>query len=269
MERKEADDQHTQIVKHFRLAQSGSKPKIIMSTDKKMLKYWSGCTKQRAARQGVLPRSTAMSWTWARGPRLPCEHRRRGEDRKSKGASNTYSNLAVNFVQITLPGPCRKRGDGLGGTEMSESSLLPKLAPKVAVFLQPMCQSLAIRTLAHMTVAVKEVVAQFEARSGHNYRNAVSGGDLENPCNVLEYVRCETRSHTRKFKEEASQRMRRMKAAGDSTGGQYGGRVMPPTGRTFENKRSGAIGVAGVAHGKSRRRSRKRVRRMKPARDRT
>ena len=58
-----------------------------------------------------------------------------------KGRPITYSNLAVNFVQITLPGPCRKRGGGigalLGGTEKSKSSLLPK----VAAVLQPMCQS--------------------------------------------------------------------------------------------------------------------------------
>ena len=37
--------------------------------------------------------------------------------------------------------------------------------------------------------------------------------------------------------------------------------------RTFENKWSGAIGVAGVAHGNSRRRLRKRIRRMKPAKE--
>ena len=58
---------------------------------------------------------------------------------------------------------------------MSESSLLPK----EAAFFPT---NVSIRTLAHMTadqlaVAAKEVVAQFEARSGYSYRNAVSGGD--------------------------------------------------------------------------------------------
>ena len=45
-----------------------------------------------------------------------------------------------------------------------------------------------------------------------------------------------------------------MKPAGEGTGRQYGGRAMRSTERTFKNKRSGAIGVARVAHGKSRRR---------------
>ena len=75
---------------------------------------------------------------------------------------------------------------------MSESFLLPKVA---AVFTT----NVSIRTLAHITayqlaVAAKEIVAQFEARNGHSYRNAFSGGDLEKPCNgtVLGYVHRET-----------------------------------------------------------------------------
>ena len=59
--------------------------------------------------------------------------------------------------------------------------------------------------------------------------------------------------------------MGRMKPAEEGTGALYGGRAMRPTERTFKNKRSGAIGVAGVAHRKSRRRLRKRTRRMEPA----
>ena len=45
--------------------------------------------------------------------------------------------------------------------------------------------------------------------------------------------------------------------------------AMQQTERTFKNKLSGAIGVAGVAHGKSRRKLRKRIRRIKPAGDST
>ena len=51
------------------------------------------------------------------------------------------------------------------------------------------------------------------------------------------------------------------------TGGKYGGRVIRPTERTFKNELSGAIGVAGVAHGKSTRRHSKRIRLMKPAKE--
>ena len=42
--------------------------------------------------------------------------------------------------------------------------------------------------------------------------------------------------------------------AREGAGGQYGGRAVLPTERTFKNNRSRAIGVARVAHGKSRRR---------------
>ena len=73
-----------------------------------------------------------------------------------------------------------------------------------------------------------------------------------------------------KSRRRLRKRTRRMKPAADGTGGQYRGRAMLPTERTFKNKRSRAIGVAvvaAVAHGKSRRRLRKRTRRMNPAGD--
>ena len=75
------------------------------------------------------------------------------------------------------------------------------------------------------------------------------------------------RSSTRKIEEDNLQRMRRpgMKPAGEGTGGQCRGRAMLLTERTFKYKWSRVIGVAGVAHGKSRRRLHKRMRRTKPA----
>ena len=48
----------------------------------------------------------------------------------------------------------------------------------------------------------------------------------------------ESHTENRGFAKEES--------AGDGTGALYGGRAMRPTERTFKNKRSGAIGVAGV-----------------------
>ena len=50
-----------------------------------------------------------------------------------------------------------------------------------------------------------------------------------------------------------------MKLAKDVTGGQYEGRIMLPTERTFKNKQSGGIGVAGFAHGKSRTQTKRRL----------
>ena len=70
-----------------------------------------------------------------------------------------------------------------------------------------------------------------------------------------------------KSRRRLRKRIRQMKSAGDGTGALYGGRVMRPAERKFKNKRSGAISVAGVAHGKSRRRLHKRIRRMKPAKE--
>ena len=58
-----------------------------------------------------------------------------------------------------------------------------------------------------------------------------------------------------KSRTRLRKRIRRMKPAGESTRGQYGGQAMRPTERTLKNKRSRAICVAGVAHGKSRRSS--------------
>ena len=189
------DDQHTQIVEHYQRAPSGSKPIIVMSTSSIAQENAETLVRIHVSLQGTERPARGSS----EGPSLDSNALDAGSPASSggeakvgnrKGRPNTYSNLAVNFVQITLPGPCRKRGGGVGGTEMSESCLLPK----VAAFFTT---NVSIRTLAHMTadqlaVAAKEVVAQFEARSGYSYRNAVSGGDPEKPCNVLGYVHRET-----------------------------------------------------------------------------
>ena len=68
-----------------------------------------------------------------------------------------------------------------------------------------------------------------------------------------------------KLRRRLCKRIRWMKLAKEGTEALYGGRATRQTERTFKNKLSWAIGVAGVAHGKSRRRLRKRIRRMKPA----
>ena len=55
------------------------------------------------------------------GPGLPCEQRRTGEDRQSKEASQTICNVAMNFVQVALPEPCRKRCCSVPATQSSSS----------------------------------------------------------------------------------------------------------------------------------------------------
>ena len=62
-------------------------------------------------------------------------------------------------------------------------------------------------------------------------------------------------SHTENSRRRLRKRMRQMKPAEEGTGALYRGRAIRPTERTFKNKRSGAIAVAGVAHRKSRSRA--------------
>ena len=69
----------------------------------------------------------------------------------------------------------------------------------------------------------------------------------------------------RKSRRRLRKRIRWMNPAEEDTGALYGGRAMRKTEWTLKNKRSWAIGVAGVSHWKSRRRLRKRIRRMKQA----
>ena len=102
-----------------------------------------------------------------------------GEAGSHRGFHFSYSNAAIKYVTVRMPGPNRVRDKKIGGTEKSEESLLSKLL----VFFTTSCsiKSLALANPAELAAAATKNSANLEPLKGHGYAKLSSMVQSTNP----------------------------------------------------------------------------------------